>query len=141
MSGSVNKVFLVGRLGADPEIKEVGQYRVVNVGLATSDTWKDKSGERQEKTVWHDLQFWNKAAEIVAQYARKGSLIYVEGSIEKREREGGGYFVNVKVSEFQFLDSKSDSQGSTPAREPAPAPAPAQAEPQSLDFPEDDIPF
>ena len=137
MSGSVNKVFLVGRLGADPEIKEVGQYRVVNVGLATSDTWKDKSGERQEKTVWHDLQFWNKAAEIVAQYARKGSLIYVEGSIEKREREGGGYFVNVKVSEFQFLDSKSDSQGSTPAREPAPA----QAEPQSLDFPEDDIPF
>ena len=137
MSGSVNKVILIGRLGADPEIKEVGQYRVVNVGLATSETWKDKSGQRQEKTTWHDLQFWNKTAEIVAEYARKGSLMYVEGSLEKRERDGGGYYVNVKVSEFQFMDSKGDSQASAPA----PAPAPEPAEPQSLDFPEDDIPF
>lgn len=137
MSGNMNKVILIGRLGADPEIKAVGQYNVVNVGLATSVNYKDKSGEKVEKTTWHDLQFWNKPAEIVAQYARKGSVMYVEGMIEKREREGGGHFVNVKVQEFQFLDDK----GSSSAPQPAPPKSKAPTEPASLDLEDDDIPF
>ena len=140
MSGNMKKVLLIGRLGADPEIKAVGQsHQVVNVGLATSVNYKDKSGEEVEKTTWHDLQFWNKSAEVIAQYARKGSSLYVEGMIEKRERDEGGYYVNVKVKEFQFLDNKGDSAASTTASKAAsPKTSP---KPASLDLEDDDIPF
>lgn len=126
---TVNTAILIGNLGSDPEVKELPSgVRVANVSLATTERWKDKQGQRQEKTVWHDLVFWNQQADIVAEYAKKGSKLYVEGSIEKRKSDQGGYFVDIKVRNFQFLDSKGSQSGdSTPSQEPALA--------------EDDIPF
>ena len=126
---TVNTAILIGNLGADPEVKELPSgARVANVSLATSERWKDKQGERQEKTTWHDLVFWNQQADIVVQYCKKGSKLYVEGSIDKRKSEQGGYFTDIKVKNFQFLDSKGSSSGdSAPSQEPA--------------FNEADIPF
>lgn len=126
---TVNTAILIGNLGSDPEVKELPSgARVANVSLATSERWKDKQGERQEKTTWHDLVFWNQQADTVAQYCKKGSKLYVEGSIDKRKSDQGGYFVDIKVKNFQFLDSKGSQSGdSTPSQEPA--------------FAEDDIPF
>lgn len=126
---TVNTAILIGNLGSDPEVKELPSgARVANVSLATSERWKDKQGERQEKTTWHDLVFWNQQADTVAQWCKKGSKLYVEGSIDKRKSDQGGYFVDIKVKNFQFLDSKGSQSGdSTPSQEPA--------------FAEDDIPF
>jgi single-strand DNA-binding protein len=127
---TVNTAILVGNLGADPEIKTLNSgARVCNIGLATSESWKDKNtGERQEKTTWHDLVFWNQQADIVVQYCKKGSKLYVEGSIDKRKSEQGGNFTDIKVRNFQFLDSKGSSSGdSAPSQEAA--------------FNEADIPF
>ena len=126
---TVNTAILIGNLGSDPEVKELNSgARVSNVSLATTERWKDKNGERQEKTTWHDLVFWNQQADIVVQYCKKGSKLYVEGSIDKRKSEQGGYFTDIKVKNFQFLDSKGSSSGdSAPSQEPA--------------FNEADIPF
>lgn len=126
---TVNTAILIGNLGSDPEVKELNSgARVSNVSLATTERWKDKDGERQEKTTWHDLVFWNQQADIVVQYCKKGSKLYVEGSIDKRKSEQGGYFTDIKVKNFQFLDSKGSSSGdSAPSQEPA--------------FNEADIPF
>jgi single-strand DNA-binding protein len=126
---TVNTAILIGNLGSDPEAKELPSgVRVANVSLATTERWKDKQGQRQEKTTWHDLVFWNAQADIVVQYCKKGSKLYVEGSIDKRKSEQGGYFTDIKVKNFQFLDSKGSQSGdSTPSQEPV--------------FAEDDIPF
>jgi len=81
----VNKVILVGNLGADPEIKQVNSTQAANVSLATSESWTDKTtNQRQEKTEWHRLVFWDKLADIAAQYLKKGSQIYVEGKLQTR---------------------------------------------------------
>ena len=126
---TVNTAILIGNLGSNPEVKELPSgARVANVSLATTERWKDKQGERQEKTTWHDLVFWNQQADIVVQYCKKGSKLYVEGSIDKRKSDQGGYFTDIKVKNFQFLDSKGSSSGyQAPTEEPA--------------LPEDDIPF
>jgi single-strand DNA-binding protein len=126
---TVNTAILIGNLGSDPEVKELPSgARVANVSLATTERWKDKQGERQEKTTWHDLVFWNQQADTVAQWCKKGSKLYVEGSIDKRKSEQGGYFTDIKVKNFQFLDSKGSSSGyQAPTEEPV--------------FAEDDIPF
>lgn len=84
MSRGVNKVTLIGNLGQDPELKTVGDNQVVNVSLAVSEQWKDKSGERQERTEWVRLAIWGPPAGIVAQYCHKGSRIYVEGKVHCR---------------------------------------------------------
>ena len=88
MAGSLNKVFLIGRLGADPEIKQmVNGKNVARLSLATSDSWKDKStGERKEKTEWHRIVIFNEGlVNIVQQYLKKGAQIYVEGQITTRK--------------------------------------------------------
>lgn len=83
---SVNKVILVGHLGKDPDIKfTTSGTAVCNFSLATSETFKDKAGVKQEKTEWHNIQFWQKLAEICGQYLKKGSLIYVEGRLQTRK--------------------------------------------------------
>ena len=126
---TVNTAILIGNLGSDPEVKELPSgVRVANVSLATTERWKDKQGQRQEKTTWHDLVFWNAQADIVAEYAKKGSKLYVEGSIDKRKSDQGGYFVDIKVKNFQFLDSKGSQSGDS---------APSQGSA----FAEEDIPF
>ena len=126
---TVNTAILIGNLGSDPEVKELPSgARVSNVSLATTERWKDKQGQRQEKTTWHDLVFWNQQADIVTQYCKKGSKLYVEGSIDKRKSDQGGYFTDIKVKNFQFLDAKGSSSSDS---EPS----------QGSAFAEEDIPF
>ncbi len=153
---SVNKVILVGRLGMDPETRYMtcGEA-VTNVTLATSENWKDKNGEKQEKTEWHNLVFYRRLAEIAGEYLKKGSQIYVEGKIQTRkwqDKESGKdrYTTEIIVNEMQMLGSKSggsfevvENQSSAPARS-APAARPAAAAPagkSNFDNFDDDIPF
>ncbi|MGH9426527.1 MAG: single-stranded DNA-binding protein, partial [Terriglobia bacterium] len=92
MANSVNKVILVGRLGKDPELKYTqGGTPVVKFSLATDETWKDQSGEKQQRTEWHNVVAWRKLAEICGQYLNKGKLVYIEGKLQTRswdDKEG-----------------------------------------------------
>ncbi len=151
---SVNKVILIGRLGKDPETRYMTSGEAVtNVTLATSENWKDKNGEKQEKTEWHNLVFYRRLAEIAGEYLKKGSQVYVEGKLATRKwqtKEGQDrYTTEIIVNEMQMLGSKS-SGGSfdvvenqaAPARTAAPAAArPAPAAKSSFDNFDDDIPF
>lgn len=108
---SVNKVILVGRLGKDPDVRKMSNGEsVTNVTLATSETWKDKIGVKQEKTEWHNLVFYRRLAEIAGEYLKKGSQIYVEGKLQIRKwqtKEGQDrYTTEVIVNEMQMLGSK-----------------------------------
>ena len=111
--GGVNKVILIGNLGSDPEVKYTPTgVAVANVSLATNETWNDKSGERQERTEWHRLVIWRKLAEIVGQYLKKGSKIYVEGRLETRSWDDQSgqkrYTTEVVVNDLQMLDGRGD---------------------------------
>ena len=149
----VNKVILLGNLGKDPEVKYMPNGNAVaNITLATSETWNDKnSGEKQEKTEWHRVVFFGKLAEIVGQYLKKGSKIYVEGKLQTRKWQGQDgqdrYTTEVVVDiggTMQMLDSRGGEAGFAPAQQAAPAQqrAPQQAAPAMVDdgF-DDDIPF
>jgi single-strand DNA-binding protein len=109
MSKAVNKAILLGRLGADPEIRYTSSgTAVVNVSLATNETYTNREGERVEKTEWHRLVFWRQLAEIVGQYCRKGGQIYVEGTLRYRtyeDSEGRERFTTeIEVRELSMLD-------------------------------------
>jgi len=110
---SVNKVILIGRLGKDPETRYMTSGEAVtNATLATSENWKDKSGEKQEKTEWHNLVFYRRLAEIAGEYLKKGSQIYVEGKLQTRKWEKDGatrYTTEVIVNEMTMLGGKQDS--------------------------------
>lgn len=114
--GSLNKVLLIGRIGQDPEkrVTQAGQS-VVTVSLATSESYKDKSGNRQTKTEWHKIIFWNQQAELIEQYCKKGSQIYVEGAIQTREwqdKDGNKrWSAEIIARQMQFLDSKQQQEG------------------------------
>jgi len=169
MARGVNKVILIGNLGADPEVRYMPSGdAVANVRLATSESWKDRNtGETQERTEWHRVAFFGKLAEIVKQYLHKGSKIYVEGKLRTRKWQGQDgldrYSTEVVVDingTMQMLDSRGGGGGgaSVPfADDPGgPAPAPTGAPPSSgssqatgggdaqpagkADF-DDDIPF
>lgn len=108
---SVNKVILVGRLGKDPETRYMPNGEAVtNATLATSENWKDKSGEKQEKTEWHNLTFYRRLAEIAGEFLKKGSMIYVEGKLATRkwqDKEGKDrYTTDIIVGEMQMLGGK-----------------------------------
>jgi single-strand DNA-binding protein len=114
---SVNKVILVGRLGKDPETRYMTNGEAVtNVTLATSENWKDKSGEKQEKTEWHNLTFYRRLAEIAGEYLKKGSMIYVEGKLATRkwqDKEGvDRYTTEVIAGEMKMLSGKPSGGGS-----------------------------
>ena len=117
-SRGVNKAILIGNLGADPETRyTAGGTAVTNVNVATSDSWRDKSsGEMQERTEWHRVVFFARLAEVVGEYLRKGSKIYVEGRIQTRKyqnKEGQDvYSTEIVGNEMQMLDSKGG--GSAP---------------------------
>ena len=143
-SRGVNKVILVGNLGNDPEVRYMPNGNAVaNVSLATSETWKDKStGEQQEKTEWHRVVFFNRLAEIVEQYVKKGTKLYVEGRLQTRSWEQDGvkrYSTEVVANEMQMLDSRGgvsqDFGGSQMAAAPAAQPSQQQAAapPQNFD--------
>ena len=109
MARSINKVILIGRLGADPEIRFTQSgTAVANVGLATNESWTDKEGNRQEKTEWHRLVFWRQLAEIVGQYCRKGGQVYIEGALRYRTWEDSDgqerFTTEVEVKELSMLD-------------------------------------
>ena len=113
---SVNKAILVGRLGQDPEVKEVNGTTVANFSLATGETWKDKeSGERKEKTEWHRLVAWGRQAEIVGEYLKQGSMIYVEGQIQTRKwkdkEDNDRYTTEIRVGMMKMLGGRSDNGG------------------------------
>jgi len=147
---SVNKVILVGRLGKDPEVRYMPNGEAVaNVTLATSETWKDKSGEKQEKTEWHRVTFYRKLAEIAGEYLKKGSMVYVEGRLETRkwtDKEGKErYTTEIIANEMQMLSSRTGGGNSfevmdKPSGGAAPAGKPAKTGGEFDDF-EDDIPF
>ncbi|MBM3276782.1 MAG: single-stranded DNA-binding protein [Candidatus Handelsmanbacteria bacterium] len=107
---SVNKVILLGNLGADPETRFTPTgSQVVTVRLATNDTWTDKNGERRERTEWHRLVLWRGLAEVAGQYLRRGSKVYVEGKLQTRSWEDvkgqRHYMTEVVVSDLQMLDA------------------------------------
>jgi single-strand DNA-binding protein len=117
MAGSVNKVILIGNLGQDPEVRYMPSGgAVANVRLATSESWKDKqSGEMQERTEWHTVVFFNRLAEIVGEYLKKGSKVYVEGSLRTRKWQGKDgqdrWTTEIVAQEMQMLDSRGGGGG------------------------------
>ena len=148
---SVNKVLIVGNLGRDPEMRTFPNGdKVANVTIATTDKWKDKaSGEAREATEWHRVSFNGRLAEIVEQYLRKGSQVYVEGSLRTRKwTDQSGvekYSTEIRADQMQMLGGKSggsDATAPTPQRQaPPPKPAPP-APPAGSGFDDmDDIPF
>ena len=152
----INKVILVGNLGAKPEIKYASNGNAIsNLSLATSESWTDKStGQKQERTEWHRVSLFGKVAEIAGQYLDKGSKVYVEGKLQTRKwQDQSGqdrYTTEVVISGFsgtlQMLDRRDDmnsnapSQQSQPQVQSAPQAAPAITPVASDEF-EDDIPF
>ena len=120
MAGNLNKVMLIGRLGKDPEVRYTKDgTAVANLTLATSEQWKDKSGEKQERTEWHKIVLWGRQAEIAQQYLQKGRMLYVEGRIETRKwQDQNGqdrYTTEIRAMDFQMLDRGEG--GSAPPRE------------------------
>jgi single-strand DNA-binding protein len=120
---SVNKVILVGNLGRDPEVRYLPDGgAVTNVSIATTDTWKDKSGEKQERTEWHRIAFFGKLAEIAGEYLKKGSQVYVEGSLRTRkwqDKEGQERSTTEIVADrMQMLGSRAGGSEAMTAREP-----------------------
>ena len=132
MARGLNKVMLIGNLGQDPEVRYTPSgAAVANVNIATTETWTDRqSGQRQERTEWHRVVFFNKLAEIVQQYLKKGSKIYIEGKLQTRKwQDQNGldrYSTEVVAKDMQMLDGRSgDFQGGQNQNAPAQN-APAQ---------------
>ena len=152
MSQSVNKVILVGRLGRDPEIRFTSDGQAVaNFTLATDESYKDRSGEKQKKTSWHNIVAWQKTAEFLKEYVHKGDLIYVEGRLQTRQwedKEGTTkYTTEIVVSNLQGLVTSGNGDAA-PTEKPAARAAtakrtaPAQAqEPESVGVSDEDVPF
>jgi single-strand DNA-binding protein len=151
---SVNKVILIGNLGRDPEVRYMPSGdAVANISIATTETWKDKNGEKQEKTEWHRVAMFGKTAEIAGEYLKKGSQVYIEGRLETRkwtDKEGKErYTTEIRADRMQMLGSRSGgSERMAPPEDDAPraAAAPAQksggaAKGSGLEDLEDDIPF
>lgn len=160
MARGINKVILVGNLGADPETRYTASgAAITNIRVATSETWRDKqTGENQERTEWHRVVFFNRLAEIAGEYLRKGSQVYVEGSLRTRKwQDQSGqdrYTTEIVASEMQMLGGRADDAGGRASqggfRDSAQASArksTAQAaEPSPVgqgedNFTDDDIPF
>lgn len=138
----VNKVILVGNIGQDPETKYLPSgSAVTNISIATSETWKDKnSGQQQERVEWHRAVFFGKLAEIAGEYLKKGSKVYVEGSLRTRKwqtQDGSDrYTTEIVANEMQMLDSRESGQSAPKAAQEPQASAP----PPAADF-DQDIPF
>jgi single-strand DNA-binding protein len=160
VSRSLNKVILIGNLGADPEVRSTSNgSRVATLSVATSRQWKNQSGEKQEKTEWHRVVLWNNKgstlADIAEKYCKKGDKVYIEGSIEYRswqDREGQTrYTTEITARELIMLSGRSDgpeSSYSAPSKVAAGAAAAApkgkesfEDFPEALDAEDDDLPF
>lgn len=142
MSRGINKVILVGNLGADPETKYAASgTAITSIRIATSESWKDKqTGEQQERTEWHRVKFFGRLAEIAAEYLKKGSQVYVEGKLRTDEYERDGvkkYSTDIIADELQMLGGKPSAdrpaRGSEPSRRSA-GTAPTDDDSDSIPF-------
>jgi len=142
--GTLNKVMLIGRLGADPELKYTPNgAAVLSISIATNTSWKDQDGKAQEKTEWHRVSIWRKTAEVVNQYAKKGSRIYVEGKLTTRswtDKDGvKRYTTEVQADQIQLLEGRSEREAAEPG--PPPVAAPPEADFAPAHEESDDLPF
>lgn len=158
MARGVNKVILIGNLGADPEVRYMPSgSAIASIRIATSESWTDKqTNQKQERTEWHRVSFFNRLAEIVGQYLRKGSKVYLEGSLRTRKwQDKNGmerYTTEIIANEMQMLDSKGSGVASLPTESgsafgnAAPSPILEEAtvsssgNPSTAEF-DDEIPF
>ena len=140
MASGINKVILIGRLGADPEVRYTATGgAVTNFNMATNESWTDKSGQKQEKTEWHKIVVWGKMAEICGQYLSKGRQAYIEGKLQTREwtdKEGHKrYTTEIVAQNVQFLGGPGGERGATPSAEAGTgfsAPSPSDFEPTPM---------
>ena len=140
---SLNKVLLIGNLGRDPEMRFLPSGEAVaNLSIATSETWKDKNGEKQEKTEWHRVSLFGKLAEIAGEYLKKGSTCYIEGRIQTRkwqDKDGNDkYSTEIVGQSMQMLGPKAERQ--EPQERPAQKPI-IPSGPDKFENMESDIPF
>jgi single-strand DNA-binding protein len=152
MSRSLNKVMLIGNVGNDPEIKTTGGgTKIAKVSLATNRTFNDRSGQQQEKTEWHRLTFWDKMADLVDQYVKKGDRLYVEGRIEYSQTEDDKgnqrFWTDIVVREMVMLGGAGSAAGgggydSAPRRrQPAQGGSNRPSSASPFDAEDDDLPF
>ena len=142
---SVNKVILIGNLGKDPETRYMPRGDAIcNITLATTDSWKDKSGEKQERTEWHRVAFFGKLAEISGEYLKKGSQVYVEGRLQTRkwqDKDGQDrYTTEIVADKMQMLGGVNQRGDGNSSGEGGRSIVPAKSGGYVDDF-EDDIPF
>ena len=138
-SRGVNKAIIIGNVGSDPDIRTMPNgNQVVNLSIATSDEWKDKNtGDKKEKTAWHRCVFFNKIADIAAQYVNKGSKLYIEGRLQTRSYEQDGvkkYSTEIVVNDMQMLDSKNTNSNNEVKEA-------SKNDVEKFDAFDDDIPF
>jgi single-strand DNA-binding protein len=152
---NLNKVMLIGRLGKDPEMRHAGTVPVVSFPLATSETYKDKSGNKQENTEWHNIVIWRNLAETAERFLKKGKLVYIEGRLKTRnweDKDGNKrYTTEIVADNFIILEKREDSEyggqgGSREQYAPRESYASQEAGPASPATPEsipedDDLPF
>lgn len=146
---SVNKVILIGNLGKDPETRYMSNGdAVTNITLATTDTWKDKNGEKQEKTEWHRVTFYRKLAEIAGEYLKKGRPVYIEGRLETRkwtDKDGvERYTTDIIANDMKMLGNRSAgsaAESESDNRSTPPAASAGAGNTGGFDELDDDIPF
>jgi single-strand DNA-binding protein len=149
MSKGVNKVIVIGSVGKDPELRYFQSGDAYcTLSVATSESWKDKNGEKQEKTEWHRVKFTRKLAEIVGEYVKKGALIYVEGKLETRkytDKQGvERYATDIVANQMQMLGGKKPSSEHGYIQSDGfstPKPAQKAAQPSADPFDDEEVPF
>lgn len=137
---SVNKVILIGNLGADPELRYTPSgAAVANFNIATTEKWKDRDGQLQERTEWHRIVLWSRQAEIAKEYLRKGSAVYIEGRIQNRsydDKDGvKKYITEIIGQRMQLLGGRTQGASDSGSSQPPPVP------PDDLAGEDDDLPF
>lgn len=134
----VNKVILVGNLGADPEVNDVNGSKVANFRIATSETYTDKQGAKQTNTEWHSIVAWRNLAEIIEKYVKKGSQVYVEGKLQTRSWEKDGvkhYSTEILISTLKMLGGKKEDSNHHSDDGGIPMPPADNLEPNTEDLP------
>jgi len=148
MKKGINKVILVGNCGNDPEVRATNAGKAVtNISVATSESWNDESGNLQERTEWHKIVFFGRLAEIAGEYLKKGSKVYIEGSLRTRkwtDQQGvERHTTEIIASEMQKLDGRNSANSETQNASPAPQAPANQVDAKGFvaDFPNDQVPF
>lgn len=142
----LNKVTLIGRMGRDPEMRYMPNGEAVcNFSLATSESWKDQSGQRVERTEWHNIVMYRKLAEIAGQYLKKGGQVYIEGRIQSRKYTGRDGVertaYEIIASEMKMLGARAGDDGNADVPEPPRRQEPAAAPAKQAEDIDDDVPF